>query len=158
MRAVSIPHRKQETDFYCGPAIVQMILAAQGIELSQKDIARVLGTTEAAGTNIAAIERFLASHGFVALRKNDVNVRDIDSAIAAGKKVVVGYVEPSEDVPHYGIVAAVTAQDIIIIDPWHGADHALARDVFEERWRDDSADAYGNRMMLAVSFPHNPDK
>ena len=153
MNSVPIPYRKQETDFYCGPAIVQMILAAHGIDLSQNAIADALGTTEAAGTMVDAIQRYFATHGFAVTCTNEAQLSDIDLMASAGKYVVVGYVEPSEDVPHYGIVKTMTSQDITIIDPWNGADHLMPREIFEERWRDDSAEAYGNRMMMAVSMP-----
>jgi ABC-type bacteriocin/lantibiotic exporter with double-glycine peptidase domain len=153
MTAIPIPYRKQETDVYCGPTIVQMILAAHGIELTQHEIAVALGTTEEAGTMADSIQRYFATHGFAVTCTNEAQLSDVESVIAAGRYVVVGYVEPTEDVPHYGIVKEITAQDIIIIDPWNGADHIMAREIFEERWRDDSAAAYGNRMMMAVSMP-----
>ena len=152
MESISIPYRKQETSFYCGPAIVQMILAANRIEVSQNDIAAALGTTESAGTMADAIQRYFASHGFAVTCTNEAAVSDIESMLTAGKYVIVGYVELSEDVPHYGIVKTVTTQDITIIDPWSGADHTMSREVFEERWRDDSVLAYGNRMMMVVSM------
>lgn len=138
---------------YCGPTIVQMILAAHGIELSQQEIAVVLGTTESAGTMADAIQNYFASHGFAVTCTNEAALSDIESMIATGKYVIVGYVEPLEDIPHYGIVKAMTTQDVTIIDPWNGADHVMSRETFEERWRDDSAMAYGNRMMMAVSMP-----
>lgn len=153
MHAVSIPYRKQETDVYCGPTIVQMILAAHGIELSQKEIAAALGTTESSGTTADAIQNYFATHKFAVTCTNEAALSDIKYMITAGKYVIVGYVEPSEDIPHYGIVKTLTAQDITIIDPWNGGDHTMSREIFEERWRDDSAAAYGNRMMMAVSMP-----
>jgi ABC-type bacteriocin/lantibiotic exporter with double-glycine peptidase domain len=153
MAKIQFIYRKQETDVYCGPAIVQMILASNGTEISQSEIAVSLGTNEATGTTIDAMRDFLRSCGFDAVRKNDASLQDIKHALNLGEIIIVGYVEPEEDVPHYSLVKEVTAEAIILIDPWSGTEQTMALDEFESRWRDDSALAYGERMMMTVSVP-----
>jgi len=147
-----IPYRKQETSVYCGPAIVQMILAAYGKELSQGSIAREMGTDEQ-GTPVARIEDFLGSHGFEVQRKNGADWDDIISALGAGSIVVVGYIEPSDEKAHYSIAVSTTDHVVSLLDPWFGEEHILLRDEFIKRWRDDADEAYGERMMMAVSMP-----
>jgi ABC-type bacteriocin/lantibiotic exporter with double-glycine peptidase domain len=152
MPKMYFPYRKQETDVYCAPAIVQMILAAQGTEVLQSELAQAMGTDEQ-GTSVAAMERFLASYGFEVARKNDAAWEDIVAAFAADSTVVVGYIEPEEEKAHYSIVSSIDDDMIHLIDPWYGPDHMLAREEFIERWRDDEDGAYGQRMMMIVSTP-----
>jgi ABC-type bacteriocin/lantibiotic exporter with double-glycine peptidase domain len=153
MTKMQFTYRKQETDVYCGPAIVQMILSSIGMDLSQAEIAGSLGTNEATGTMIGAIQDFLRTCELDAVRKNDASWEDIRHALDDEMFVVVGYVEPEEDVPHYSLVKDLASDTIVLIDPWIGAEKALARDEFEMRWRDDAANAYGERMMMTVSTP-----
>jgi ABC-type bacteriocin/lantibiotic exporter with double-glycine peptidase domain len=153
MTKIPLPYRKQETDFYCGPAIVQMILASNGTEIPQGEIAASLGTSDATGTTIDAMRDFLHSCGFDVTRKNNASLEKIKNALDTDAMVVVGYVETSEDVPHYSLVKEVTANAIVLIDPWSGNEQTMTPNEFESRWRDDSALAYGERMMMTVSIP-----
>ena len=152
MTPKSFPYRKQETDFYCGPAIVQMALATQGTDISQNELAASMGTSEH-GTPLTEIERVLALHGFVTIRKNNAAWEDIDDALQKGMMVIIGYVEPEEEVAHYSFVASTNDEAIYFVDPLFGPDFTMSREEFEKRWRDDEDGAYGERMMLVVSIP-----
>ena len=152
MNGNPIPYRKQETHVYCGPAIVQMILATYGKEVSQQSIAREMGTDEQ-GTPVVRIEDFLTSHGFLVRRTNGADWDDIENALDAGSIVVIGYIEPTDEKAHYSIVVSATDRVLSLLDPWVGEEHILLRDAFIERWKDDADEAYGDRMMMAVSMP-----
>ncbi|MFZ1987544.1 MAG: cysteine peptidase family C39 domain-containing protein [Minisyncoccia bacterium] len=150
MTEITFPYRRQETDFYCAPASVQMILAREGVEIPQATLAQMLGTNETVGTTINAIESLLVSRGFKVMRKNNATIPDIEEALTNNAAVMVGYVEPTENVPHYALISSVDMTDIFLTDPWHGPDYRIPRNTFLELWKDDEANAYGNRMMLAV--------
>jgi hypothetical protein len=150
----AIPYRHQENEeFYCGPAIVQMLLAARGFERSQSELAQILGTDKT-GTEAAKIEDFLISNAFSVVRKNAASLEDIETALASGAEVVVGYIETTDHkFAHYGLVADITKDDITLIDPLLDPHLKLTRVDFESRWHDDADNKYGERMMMAVSFP-----
>ncbi|MER7443608.1 C39 family peptidase [Micromonospora avicenniae] len=46
-RLVNVDYQAQPNFFYCGPAATRIALSAQGKEISQDDVAALLGTTEA---------------------------------------------------------------------------------------------------------------
>ncbi len=149
MTKIHIPFRKQENDYYCGPAVVQMILAGNGLEIAQQEIASAM-KTDKHGTPIKEIERFLKTQGFETKRTNNASWEDIEDSLGEGETIIVGYLEPEEEKAHYAIIASMTEHQLFLLDPWHGAEQSLSRDDFEHRWRDDEDGAYGNRMMLAV--------
>jgi ABC-type bacteriocin/lantibiotic exporter with double-glycine peptidase domain len=155
MQRPAIPYRKQENlDIYCGPAVVQMILLAHGLERSQDELATILGT-DATGTRAQAIEEFLMASGFFVERKNDAMLADIEAAHADGATVVVGYIEPGENLlGHYGIVMDLTDDSIVLIDPLLGPELTMSREDFQMRWKDDHDDSYGERMMMSIVPSH----
>ncbi len=155
MQRPAIPYRKQENlDIYCGPAVVQMILAAHGLERSQDELAQILGT-DATGTSAQAIAEFLMSCGFFVERKNGAELKDIETALESGASVIVGYIESGDNLlNHYGIVADLDDGHIVLVDPLLGPELSMARDDFESRWRDEPDNKYGERMMMAILPAH----
>jgi ABC-type bacteriocin/lantibiotic exporter with double-glycine peptidase domain len=62
---LAVPHRRQETNAGCLPACAQMILNYLGLDLSQTELARLMGTHPQAGTPYSRITR---------LRSNKINI------------------------------------------------------------------------------------
>src|SRR3989344_550632 len=105
-----LPYYKQETDFYCGPAVVQMLFAGRGVMMTQTQLAEALGTAAGAGTSLEAIVHILSLHGFETKHKNGASLADIAEALGAGKSALVGYTETENQEPHYALVAPLGAQ------------------------------------------------
>lgn len=61
---LSIPQSVQETGYYCGPAVVQMILRYHGIEKSQEDLAAELRTHPITGSEYADMANVLNRYLF----------------------------------------------------------------------------------------------
>ncbi len=152
MDQIPIKYHKQETDVYCAPAIVQMILDTYGIEAGQSELADSM-ETDSHGTPILALQNCLIEQGFTSKLKNNASWEDLEDALGAGNMVVVGYVEHEEVVGHYALIETVLNVEIILADPWHGAHYRIRREDFERNWKDDEDGAYGERMMLAVTPP-----
>lgn len=146
-----MPYHAQETDFYCGPAVAQMALERQGVRLSQQELAEKLGTTEALGTTLAQLRRVFSAYGFDAAPKNGATLPDIARALRKGKTVIVGYIEPQGETPHYALVTSYQGGVLHLSDPWLGENVQIAQEKFERRWRDDANRAYGDRAMLALA-------
>ncbi len=150
-----IPYFKQENEYYGGPAVVEMILATKDVTRTQSEIADIMGTTQAKGTELSTIQNILAAHGFLTERTNDATLEEIIEALVVKRMVIVGYIDPDNNaLAHYAIVREITDSSIILIDPLHGENFTLARDDFESRWRDNENNMYGNRMMLTAANQH----
>lgn len=145
-----IPYHKQQTDFYCGPAVVQMALARIGVVFTQEQLAREMGTTSERGTTADAIIAALELHGLSAVRTNGATLADIAAALEAGKLALVGYIEPEGD-PHYALATAVTDAAITLVDPLFGQNYSLPVAEFEARWRDTDPHVYGDRLLITIS-------
>lgn len=152
MERSPIIFRMQETDHYCGPAVVHMILATYGIETAQSILAEEMGT-DSHGTPVRSMQNCLVEQGFSSKLSNNASWEDIEDALGAGDMVIVGYIERGEEHGHYAIVETITGSEIVLADPWHGPHTRVWRDDFERNWKDDEDGAYGARMMLAVSAP-----
>ncbi|HRY62219.1 MAG TPA: cysteine peptidase family C39 domain-containing protein, partial [Candidatus Paceibacterota bacterium] len=80
--------------------------------------------------------------------KDGATLEEIEKLLRDGVPAVVYFIEPSEDEHHYAVVTGLTDKEIVLADPWNGADFRMMRDEFEKRW-------YGyedekNRWLLAV--------
>ena len=49
---LAVPHRRQETNAGCLPACAQMILNYLGLDLSQTELARLMGMHPQSATNV----------------------------------------------------------------------------------------------------------
>ena len=136
-----IPYAKQETDYFCGPAVVQMLLARIGIIFSQEQLAKELGTNdselkadEVFGTSADAIVHLLKLHGMTVERRNGAVLDDIKRALAENRMALVGFIDPESSEPHYALVAALGGGEITLIDPEIGERRIFPLKEFEERW------------------------
>jgi len=146
----NMPYVKQEKDFYCGPAIVQMLLAKKGVVVTQTQLAKELKTTEEIGTNLVDIVCVLLSNGFSADQKDGASLDDIARALRENKIVIVCYTGQSHNEPHYAIVLALTDKEIVLADPFFGERREVSISEFLERWHGNNTSAYGDRAMVAV--------
>jgi ABC-type bacteriocin/lantibiotic exporter with double-glycine peptidase domain len=143
------PYQKQETDYYCGPAVVQMALASIGIIFTQAALAEELKTTPEVGTTADAIAALLRQHGLEVKRSNGAAIADIAAALSEGQLAIVGYV--AQDEPHYALVSSLGDGAIVLQDPYFGEAHTLPLEEFQQRWRDNEAGMYGDRLLITVS-------
>ena len=146
---MEVKHIFQENDFYCGPAVVQMVLARFGVEVAQKDIAKELETDLVVGTSARELQKFFEKRGFVVEQKNDATWEDVAAGLTKGA-VIIGYIEQEGD-PHYALVSRVEGDTIVLKDPTHGDNLGLTKEEFLQRWTDDAAQQYGHRALLTVS-------
>lgn len=61
---ISLPQSLQETNYYCGPACLQMILANFGIQVSQSELAKQIKTDPITGSEYEDMVRVLNAYLF----------------------------------------------------------------------------------------------
>jgi ABC-type bacteriocin/lantibiotic exporter with double-glycine peptidase domain len=131
---MNVPFFKQENDWFCGPAVVQSVLGAFGVKLTQKQIATELGTSPWGGTDRADMGRPLRRHGLKAKSYTLGKLSEVRRFLNQGFAVVVNYIEPDEDICHFAVITRVTDKDVYLVDPWNGPNFRLAADEFVKRW------------------------
>ncbi len=154
-RIQTIPYFHQENDWFCGPAVVQMLLAGIGIRRTQHRLAREMRTTEADGTKHeeleACVKRFFSS----VRTKRRSNFAAMRLAVRQGDWVVVNYVEPVDNLGHYAILRGIHDGMVQLQDPEHGPRYRVPSSLFSRRWV--SGDGKAFRWFLCVR-PHKYDE
>ena len=138
IRSRRIPHFHQRNNYYCGPAAVQMVVAAFGKRATQGEIAAVAGTTKKNGTSTLGLVKTFKSFGLKVEAGNDKKISDVQRALAKGAVVIVCYTELHWNWGHYAIVAGVRGKTIKLIDPAEslGTTVSLRIEKFAARWND----------------------
>lgn len=134
-----VPYFKQETNVFCGPACVQMVLSYFGKPFpSQTTLARVMKTDLVGenGTQHRVLADYLRSKGYIARASRSSTFSDMEQALSEGYPVIVHYLEPSQNDDHYAVVTRLTKTHITLNDPWNGRGLTYTRPEFLKRWKD----------------------
>lgn len=117
-----VPYRRQELDAGCLPACAQMVLAYLGVQCSQAEIARLLGTHPQAGTPYSCLVRLRSAQLDVAYRKASA-LDDIANWLAQDLPVIA-FVQMRE-LPHWQghwsqhavVIVGLSADHVYILAP-----------------------------------------
>src|SRR5690606_14373902 len=113
---ILITHKQQEHSHWCGPAVLQMVMAFLGDVVQQEKLAVMLGTSEEEGTDEEDMERVVRELGYEIV-ENKGTVEDIRSCIQKGIPVIVAFIEPIKNEGHYSVVTDIDDEEIVLSDP-----------------------------------------
>ena len=146
---MNIPYHKQITDYYCGPASLQMVLEYFGIHTSQQKLAEHLNTTPDNGTDHSDLIRVAREHGFYCYVNQESTLEEVRHFLAQKLPVIVNFMEPKDNDPHYAVVIDQQDENIILHDPWNGKEFALLDKWFLDHWYDVENNAKQWIMVLS---------
>lgn len=137
MRALHPPQLvKQATSGFCGPASLESLLAAYGLNIPQEHLAVICHTTEEDGTSPENMEKALLTLGFKVTEKIDGTWEELRELTEGGTPILVGWFsdfeEPGDE--HYSIAYRVTDDAITVMDPEIGGERTMPKDDFLKRW------------------------
>lgn len=164
---IHVPLCYQETEFTCGVACTQSILAYYGIHYSQTALADVLHSKPILGTDAQTILFFMQLLGFNAFMRENMEIHDIrnyiDSGIApmliiqAWKEDEIEYSYDWKD-PHYIVACGYSKNMIYAMDPYTLGNYTcLSFGELLDRWH--AVDQTGTRhinsglIIQSDSFP-----
>lgn len=134
---MKIPYFKQDTDYTCGPATLQMAFAYYGNKQSEMDLAKKMKTNSNVGTTHKRMIKVANQNGFYAYVNNNSNFDEIVYFLNRKKPVVTHFIEPSSDAGHYAVITSINdKKEIVLNDPWNGKNFTMNKKDFLERWRD----------------------
>lgn len=126
----------QDTNYTCGPASLESLLAWYGLEIPQEHLAVLCQTTEADGTSPENMGNALLSLGFTVQEKIGGTWKELRNLTSSGTPVLIGWFtdfeEPGEE--HYSIAYHVTDAEITMMDPEIGNTRTLPKQDFLKRW------------------------
>lgn len=120
-----LPMTRQATDYTCGPASLQSILAYYGDEWREDTLARELKSDPEQGTNYREIVRFARENGLTAEARQGMSIADLAHAVKEKRPVIVA-IQAWADQPrayagwedgHYCVVVGIDDANVYLMDP-----------------------------------------
>ena len=134
MKKLSVPYVRQNADYLCGPACIEMLVRWRGGEANQNEIAKLVQAAPDHWTDNDLLAAAAQKLGVRASAHDGSSIQEIRDAIYRGAPVVVNYIEQEAGDGHFAVVIGYDGDELILHDPWHGPDFRIAADDFASRW------------------------
>ncbi|MBI3120598.1 MAG: C39 family peptidase [Candidatus Kerfeldbacteria bacterium] len=144
---LNVPFFSQETEFFCGPACVQMILAAFSVSAQQEELASLLHTTRD-GTLTRNIPETIKRFGLSVIVECPSTIQLLKQHLINDCVVMVNFIEPRENLGHYIIVVEASTSHLVYHDPEAGPNQQMLISEFMPRWQAESEPV--KQWLLAV--------
>ncbi|MFA6536719.1 MAG: cysteine peptidase family C39 domain-containing protein [Candidatus Paceibacterota bacterium] len=131
---LKVPYFKQDNNYSCGAAALQMVLRFYGEIYSEKHLAEVLGSNKDFGTSHQAMIDFVRKDGFHVHEADFASHDDLKEFLSKNIPVIVNFLEPESNEGHYAVVIGCEVGHIFLNDPWDGKGFKLTIEAFEKRW------------------------
>ena len=128
-----MPYHEQETEYTCGPASARMVLGSFGVEKSEKQVARLLGTKRT-GTRDKDFIKLAEKYGLSYIFKKNATVKGLRALQKRGYKIIVSYWYSPDKVGHYAVLKKIGASNVQLFDPWAGPQHSYSLSYFQKVW------------------------
>lgn len=152
---IPVPLTRQSTDYTCGVAVLQSVLAYYGDDIREDNLAKALGAKPDSGTDYMHSVEYAKSKGYdVGVYKN-MTLDQLQAFIAKGQPVIcaiqawsdkpVNYGEDWED-GHYVIAVGYDKDRIYLMDPSTLGNYTyIPIPEFLNRWHD--VDQRGSKLI-----------
>ena len=155
---MAIPFFKQITKDTCGPAALQMALAAHGMRVSQRLLTKQAKTPthQNFGTTTKNMMLVLKQYKILATAKNRNGLKDIIKALGERKIIIVCYSERETNAGHYALLTKVGKKFVTLLDPAYknGTVPKLSIEEFILRWKDRRY----TKTLRWAAFVQSPDR
>ncbi len=126
---------EQSTDYSCGAACMRMILEELGIKKSEEELMKIMDCSPKSGIDNHQLPKLAEHFRLSYIVQRNSKVSDLARLQKQGYHIVVGMIDPIDNIGHFTIVKKVTAKEIEVIDPGHGPNHKLPLKVFKQNWK-----------------------
>lgn len=154
-RVLPVPQLRQQTDFSCGASSLQAVLQFYGVDIEEDVLRKRLGTDAKDGTDAADMAALLREEGVNARALEGLGTAQLVRAVRGGNPVLVCFQKaPLSEVHkiengHWAVVAGVSGNELLFMDPSGTGTVSLSIPQFEARWVDDESDGRV-KLRLAV--------
>jgi ABC-type bacteriocin/lantibiotic exporter with double-glycine peptidase domain len=143
----------QQTNYTCGPTAMSYALHEQGIEMSEQELAKAMGTTPQMGTDQAEMVSFVENLGLDYCQHDSYDsLEALERRKKDGYSIILDYLAgPNlETDGHYVVFEGLTADRIKVLDPSDGKYKSLSRAKFIRRWVDQTFDGQVSKNWALV--------
>jgi hypothetical protein len=145
---INTQYFQQETTYYCGQAVVQMILVQKtGVTVPQDELADEMKVIENWGTKIGDMRTPLVDRGLEVVDEGKRrNINHLVNAVDAGQlSIILIDFDVDSSSGHYVLVTGYNQDGVIVQDPWTeswsvpdgrnaGEDTVLGYELVEDLW------------------------
>ncbi len=161
---MEIPQTRQATGYTCGVAVLQSLLAHNGILYRQDVLEKMVGATPERGTSPDSMIRCLHGHGIGAELVQNIDLPRLRAFIDAGRPVVCflqawngdpafDYADGWED-GHYAVAIGYDAERVYFMDPSTLSNYAhIGNHEFLQRWHDGDGEERFYRAGIVIDNP-----
>lgn len=133
---LKVPYHHQKNCYFCGPTSLKIVLEKPGVKKTEKELARLAGTTEEKGTSHCGMIKACGNFGFSCFVHENASLRNVESFLKAGLPLIVDWTDSESKTGHYSVITEICKKDIFFCDPWYGPKYAVGRKIFEKYWED----------------------
>jgi len=144
---MKVPFFWQDTEYTCGPASLQMVLAFFSKRVSEERLARGMCTTKSIGTKRSDFISKARREGFFCYVNSGSSLNEIGHYLSLGSPVIVNIL--SENEGHYAVVVGVTRKNVILHDPYYGAHKRWSHRTFNKNWKGERGQS--SKWMMVLS-------
>jgi ABC-type bacteriocin/lantibiotic exporter with double-glycine peptidase domain len=145
----NFPYFKQETCWTCGPAVIRMFLAGNGIKRSEKQLTKILKTNKMVGTRQSSFLTFAQKYKYNYLTGDNSNIKQLTELYKNGFFILVSFMKTITDDPRYpfklrkdypieenhiAAIKKITKGRIFLLDPTFGENENYSIKEFERMW------------------------
>lgn len=139
---------KQRTGF-CGPASLKMVLDYFGLKKSEKELAKLSGTTKARGVEAENLLKVAKKLGFKGFIKDFSEISDIKKYVLKKKiPVIVDWFSGTDG--HYSVVVDINKKNIYLQDPEIERVRTLNLKTFKRVWFDFPGDFLKSKNEIII--------
>lgn len=162
---IPVPLMRQSTDYTCGVASLQAILAYYGQDVREDTLSKILKANHKYGTRYNNIAKYAESRGIPVRIQKGMSVQQLQSEINAGHPVLcliqawadkgihTDYASDWND-GHYVVAVGFENERIVFMDPSTAAHYAyITVPDFEKRWHD--VDGHERLNHFGMTFLKN---
>ena len=131
---IKVPYFKQQNDYFCGPAVLQMIFSFFGQMIDQKTLAQKIGTTIEHGTHKEKMIKISREFGYDVWYQEKAKIEDLKNNIDLGLPVIINNLDTKYDEGHYAVVVGYDDKNIIVNDPEYGLEREVPIPLFLKEW------------------------
>ncbi len=145
-KIIRVPLIRQSTDYTCGVAALQALLAYYGEDVREDVLAKALHANHKIGTRYKNIERYAEAHALSVHVQHDMTLAQLKSSIQSGHPVlclIQAWAEKKTDYKtdwndgHYVVAVGFDDDKLLFMDPSTSGHYAyIPFQEFEQRWHD----------------------
>lgn len=114
---------------------MRMILEELGIKKSEEELMRIMGSSPKSGTDNNQLPKLAEHFRLSYIVQRNSKVADLTRLQKQGYHIIVGMIDPIDNIGHFTIVRKVGVKDIWFLDSGHGPNHKLPLKVFKQNWK-----------------------